>query len=345
MTFASAFAVLDAMTCHEARQFCAALIAGELGISETALVEAHLSRCADCRQMVEDLYQVAARDSEGRIILAGDMGIGAGSRLLLPLLVLVALGAGALVVVPGLAPYAWHRATALVVAARHATPQPTTRTAPPPPEPSRIEPSFGAPLLGEPDVISPSSSSASSVSLAATSPSAPAPTESGQAGQTATAPTEPSDKEAGRASAAPALSAPAPSARRASTQKPAESGATASARKAEPRQARHGEQAALADPEPTAPQLISPVKATETDVVLQISVRDRRVAERDVNTLLARLGGTNLGQAEGATIVAVVPQSSYGEFTRGLAQMGSWSLEASRSSLPDPIHVAVRLTK
>jgi hypothetical protein len=87
------------------------------------------------------------------------------------------------------------------------------------------------------------------------------------------------------------------------------------------------------------------VKATETDVVLQISVRDRRVAERDVNTLLARLGGTNLGQAEGATIVAVVPQSSYGEFTRGLAQMGSWSLEASRSSLPDPIHVAVRLTK
>ncbi len=78
---------------------------------------------------------------------------------------------------------------------------------------------------------------------------------------------------------------------------------------------------------------------------MQISVRDRDVAERNVNTLLVRLGGTNLGQAEGATIIAVVPQSSYGEFTRGLAQIGSWNLEASRSSLPDPVHVAVRLVK
>jgi len=98
-------------------------------------------------------------------------------------------------------------------------------------------------------------------------------------------------------------------------------------------------------PEPAAPHLISPVKASETDVVVQISVRDRDVAERNVNTLLVRLGGTNLGQAEGATIIAVVPQSSYGEFTRGLAQIGSWNLEASRSSLPDPVHVAVRLAK
>jgi hypothetical protein len=91
--------------------------------------------------------------------------------------------------------------------------------------------------------------------------------------------------------------------------------------------------------------LISPVKASETDVVVQVTVRDRGAAERGVNTLLAQLGGTNLGQAEGATIVAVVPQSSYGEFTRGLAQIGAWNVEASRSSLPDPVHVAVRLTK
>ncbi len=97
--------------------------------------------------------------------------------------------------------------------------------------------------------------------------------------------------------------------------------------------------------EPAAPHLISPIKASETDVVVQISTRDRGVAERDINLLLVRLGGTNLGQAEGATIVAVVPQSSYGEFTRGLAQIGSWNLEASRSSLPDPVRVAVRLAK
>src|SRR6266700_7844014 len=143
------------MTCPEARQFYAALIAGELGISEAALVEAHLSHCADCRQIVEGLYQVAPRNSEGRIAPADDMGIGAGSRLLLPLVALVALGASALVVVPGLAPYAWHRPTALVVAARHATPQLATRTAPPL-EPNQIEPSSGAPPIGKPDVIPPS---------------------------------------------------------------------------------------------------------------------------------------------------------------------------------------------
>jgi len=43
-----------------------------------------------------------------------------------------------------------------------------------------------------------------------------------------------------------------------------------------------------------------------------------------------------ISAGEGATIVAVVPQSSYGEFTRGLAQIGAWNLEASRSSLPIP---------
>ena len=323
------------MTCPEARQFYAALIAGELAISEAALVEAHLSHCADCRQIVEGLYQLAPRNSEGRIAPADDMGIHAGSRLLLPLVVLLALGASALVVVPGLAPYAWHRATALV-AARHATPQLATRTAPLPTEPK------GAYPIGRPDVIPPSSPSASSMPLASTSPSAPAPTESEQP---AAAPTEPSDKEAERASAPPAPSAPAPSTRRASPQKPAASAATASPRNTERRQARQAEQAGRVNPEPAVPHLISSVKASETDVVMQISVRDRGVAERDINMLLARLGGTNLGQAEGAAIVAVVPQSSYGEFTRGLAQIGSWSLEASRSSLPDPVHVAVRLAK
>src|SRR5882724_2571035 len=247
--------ILDAMTCHDARQFCRALIAGELAISEAALVEAHLSHCADCLQLVEKLYQAAPRDPEGRIALADHTGMGAGSRLLLPLLVLVALGAAALVVVSELAPYAWHRATALVAAARDETPQPSRQTAPPPPEPGQIDRPSGASLIGEPDIMSSSRSFTSSLSLAATSPSAPASTESEQM---AAAPSEPSGKEAERANAAPpAPSAPALPPRRASTQEAAESAATALARKAEPRQARDGEQAALTNPEPAAPQPIS----------------------------------------------------------------------------------------
>jgi hypothetical protein len=77
---------------------------------------------------------------------------------------------------------------------------------------------------------------------------------------------------------------------------------------------------------------------------MQISVRDRGQAERDVKTLVTRLGGSNLGQDEGSTI-AVVPRSSYAEFTRGLAQIGAWRMEAGRSNLPDPVHVSVRMAK
>jgi hypothetical protein len=80
-------------------------------------------------------------------------------------------------------------------------------------------------------------------------------------------------------------------------------------------------------------------------VVVQLSVQNRREAERDVTTLLMVLGGTKLGEDQGSTIMAVVPRSSYGDFTRGLAQLGSSQTESESSSLPDPVHVAIRLAR
>jgi hypothetical protein len=83
--------------------------------------------------------------------------------------------------------------------------------------------------------------------------------------------------------------------------------------------------------------------APSLDVVVQLSVKDRSAAERDLSTLLARVGATQVRRQRDFTFVAVVPQSRYGELTRGMAQIGSWQMETDRSTVPDPVHVAVRL--
>jgi hypothetical protein len=79
------------------------------------------------------------------------------------------------------------------------------------------------------------------------------------------------------------------------------------------------------------------------DVVVQLSVSNRSAAERDLSALLARVGATQVQRQPDFTFVVVVPQSRYGEFTRGMAQIGSWQMETDRSTVPDPVRVAVRL--
>ena len=102
-----------------------------------------------------------------------------------------------------------------------------------------------------------------------------------------------------------------------------------------------------------APAVTSPVKTQDkeapmdppADVVVQLSVQNRRVAEQDLTTLLSLLGGSTAGENVNSTIMAVVPRSSYEDFTRGLAQLGTSQMEAERRSLPDPVHVAIRLAR
>ena len=336
------------MTCDEVREIFPALIAGDLTLTESAQAEAHLSRCPDCRQMIEHLDRVGPRDrATGRIPAHAETGRRPGLRfLLLPLLVL-GLVLGAIALVPGLALHAWQRGTAMLVAAPHGAPPAAPRAEAPPIDAARIEPP------------------ADSLASGASTLSAPAPSLSGStlAPPTSNAPTPPAtvppaaappaNTPSARMTAEPAPSAPAPPvkaerppqfSRRAAAHPPAEIASAPSSKKGERREARRTEKA----PEPAEPERASkpasPFRASDTDVVMQISVRDRGQAERDVKTLVTRLGGSNLGQDEGSTI-AVVPRSSYAEFTRGLAQIGAWRMEAGRSNLPDPVHVSVRMAK
>jgi hypothetical protein len=96
---------------------------------------------------------------------------------------------------------------------------------------------------------------------------------------------------------------------------------------------------------PTAPSRESQPAPppSRLDVVVQLSVGDRSAAERDLSSLLARVGASQVRRQADFTFVAVVPQSSYGEFTRGMAQIGDWQMETDRSTVPDPVHVVIRL--
>ena len=355
------------MTCDEVREIFPALIAGDLTLTEAAQAEAHLSRCLDCRQMIEPLYRVAPRDrATGRIPAHAETGPRSRLRFLLPPLLVLGLGLGAIALVPGLALHAWQQGAAMLAAARHGAPPAAPRAEAPPMDAARIEPPTGPLAAGEFKTASPSSGSALSAHAPSLSGSTLAPPTSNAHTPPATVPPAvaltrprttaappPADTQNARMTAKPAPSVPAPPAkaerppefsRRAAAHPPAETSSAPSAKKGERREARRTEKA----PEPAEPERASnpasPLKASDTDVVVQISVHDRGLAERDVKMLLTRLGGSNLGQDEGSTI-AVIPRSSYAEFTRGLAQIGAWRMEAGRSTLPDPVHVAVRLAK
>jgi hypothetical protein len=96
-----------------------------------------------------------------------------------------------------------------------------------------------------------------------------------------------------------------------------------------------------ASPEPV-PRRLPPL----AHVAGQLSVKNRGVAERDLGALLARTGGSLVGtDRDGAVMFvdAVVPQSGYQEFTRGLARIGAWRVEAERSPLPEDVHLTIRV--
>ena len=50
------------MNCNEAREQFADLIAGTTGLTESARVDAHVSQCAECRDLLEGLYRLRHRD-------------------------------------------------------------------------------------------------------------------------------------------------------------------------------------------------------------------------------------------------------------------------------------------
>jgi len=84
------------------------------------------------------------------------------------------------------------------------------------------------------------------------------------------------------------------------------------------------------------------------DVVGSLLVKSRSDAERDIDSLLVRVGGAALSRQRGAktTVVSgVVPLATYSSFAAGLRRIGSWRLETELWPRPNLLHVAVRLVE
>jgi hypothetical protein len=301
------------VNCQDAREQFSALLDGELGLTEWVETEAHVSQCAECGVTLDGLYRLRPPDEPGRrrppMAYVGDSShwrnVIAHGRRLPPSSIAFRLVVGAAVIT---------MVTGIVFYAW----------------PGRSAVDIATRAL---------------VSRATSQPDAPsakpAPSSRPREDSSAARPDVP--PSTGRSGAVDGLPAP-------KTVTPSASGPAMPPASSTPRQGGP----ASAEASRPAPPAVAPTVKTESkedpndsrpDVVVQLSVGNRREAERDLTTLLRVLGGSTVGGNRSTTIKAVLPRSSYEDFTRGLAQLGSSQMETEGPSLPDPVHVAIRLAR
>ena len=338
------------MDCLDARSQFPAVVDGMISLSEWVPVEAHVAKCADCRKLLDHLYRTKSRnepqwgrasmrsidlpDESTDIIEVVTPAHRSSHRALWVSVAAVALVLGA---VGGLLTYGSHLnlnlnlESSLVALLQKVRPEARPPEVAPAPSlsapPQKVQPEARQPEVASapppsappPEAVPPRSTPP--MELAPKTPSPPA--------------SAPEPKITGKAKASsarpPVSEPPAPS---------------LPSRVSKPPRATPSSEVATA--KPSSEPAIDPgalVEAGKIDVAVQLSVRNRKDAERDLTMLLTRVGGTKFGRGQTSTLMASVPRSSYSEFTRGLTQIGSWQLEAGRSSLPDPVHVAIKLAK
>jgi hypothetical protein len=359
------------MNCEDTHELAAASSC-KIGLTELALVEAHLRQCAACREASRDhqspppperaaslaivRVRLGALRASGPALsaragaVAGDAvrhGAALSARARTALAETARAGAGALRVTPGLRarvgglrarlaalPTPLRPAVRLVwlgvlatlaVYAGHSALRPRA----PGPIGTGTDARL-APALVESPAPSPARLDVEAAPPATIESSTPAEPERAA----------PAELESGVALAALSAGRPEPEVRRAPAPPAPPS---APVQKPEPARAPlpAPKRAETASPNPTPRRL-----PTLAHVAGQLSVKNRGMAERDLTALLARTGGSLVGaDRDGAVMFldAVVPQSGYEEFTRGLARIGAWRVEAERSPLPEDVHLTIRV--
>ena len=309
------------MNCQDAHKGFPALLDGDIGLTERVPLEAHLRKCADCRQELENLqkkkgrarpitWRPRLRRSVIPRIPAKLLAV-AASVMLVAVLVLVAL----------------ERRAELELAFRHWVPSvPSTRDSPPQPTP---------PLLAstEPATRSETPSGAP--------PTAPLPAQS--------APSTPPAAVGAQLPPAVVRDVPADRSAKPRVVKPGQTEQQIQKSKSGGTKREGPFGAEPSSPVPVAARAAAPGDTQRpVDLVGRLLVKSRSGAERDLSALLARAGGSTLSRQRGPTITVVkgvVPHSNYGNFAAGLRGIGSWQLEAERSPLPNLLHVTVRLAE
>jgi anti-sigma factor RsiW len=302
------------MTCHDARESLSAFLDDALGPDERRQIEAHLEGCADCRRELAALKQTVGllHRVEAPRAPAGFVDRVTAAPRLVPWY--RRLLAAAFLPLSAKLPA---EVTALVMVALLAAyvfeRTPALQQAVSRPEPA-------APRADEagrrPEAYAPRQ------------PLSPAPA--------------PPPASAG-APPAP-VAAPSPPAK---TEAPAESTVGGAPPPAAQNREQAREQAAGAvRSEPAPSRLTEKRDLPAADVMARAAVKDRDVAERDLAALIARVGGSEAQRrVDGATMVleVLVPQARYPEFSRSLAQLGAWQVQAERPEPSSQVRVILRL--
>ena len=362
-----------AMNCEDARCGLSALVGGPIGLTDWALLEAHLKQCPQCGQAEAHLRQLAAAShpvtppravlasllkamalarieapratadvmrAAGRAVgRAGDLTGRIRTSLAIPLRSSFAAMANALEAVRRTIRFRPSGQAVGVVLALALTLYALQGTDGPqllarPTPPPRTE--LGPTRLEPAQVESPR-------------------LEPERLEPTRLEPVQAEPAQAEPAQLAPSLPAPAPSVEkktvsgalpRANERRPAPSEAPPRAAALSPPDVSASEPVREVASAPPTPLAEPPVSGTH--VVGRLSAKNPRVAQRDFIALLADVGGTELGRSQQVRFTAVevvVPQSRYNEFADGLARIGSWRLEAARFPLPDAVHMTIRVTE
>jgi hypothetical protein len=326
------------MNCADAREWTAAG-SGTIGLTELALVEAHLRRCVECRSFSSPRPTPPPPEPAASLALVETARAGAGALDVMPGLrarvggLRARLHATFSMPLPPPARLMWLGLLAtLAIYAGH----------------SALHRRAESPIDAGGEVMLAAVPAESSSAVPAESP---APVDANLDMESATSSTidrstaDQSESsslpeiESGVPSAPVSVERPEPEVRRVAASPPV----SVTVQKPEPARTQPPvtKRVGTASPEP-APRRVPPL----AHVAGQLSVKNRSVAERDLTDLLAQTGGTVVGTDQDGDIVfvdAVLPQSGYEEFTRGLTRIGSWRVEAERSPLPENVHVTIRV--
>jgi hypothetical protein len=345
------------MTCAEARELFSALVDEALAPSERAALDAHVAGCAECRRELERFQMTV---SALRIIRPIRAPVGfvdrvlqasrptpwprrLAARLFQPLRVKLPLEVAAMAVLGIGAVYVFQHTPELQQAARQEAPREVAdergRAAV---EPRNVE----APKVERPKVEPPAAASPPAPSRPAPSPESRA---EGRADQQARRKAEtavsgevfrenrPAESKE-TAPAAPAVAPPPGEPLAAKKSVPAEEGRVGALRD-------RALEGARSRQEPAAQ---SRAAAPPADVAGKLVVEDPDAARLALAALIVEVGGQEVSRrAEaGVTVVDVVLSGDrYAELARGLARIGSWSVEREPAEPSGPLRLTIRMTR
>ena len=353
------------MTCHDARERFSALLDEALDTGARVSLDAHLGGCAECRRELEAFRRTVAlvRGIEPARAPAGfvDRVLAAARpepwprrlvrRLFLPWPLKLPLEAAAVVIVGVLAVWLFQQMPEPRQFARTDAPAPVTSGREPAPQTAPASPPSA---VGETKAERPAELAGprrNAEAPAAPSPPAQAPADKRKSTDALGAAPRAEEARGQIAregfrdqvpAAPPGPQAPVESQREVAVKLRKEAPAPAEGKRAQVQSA-----AAERDKDIAARQALGLIPgAPASQVAGRLAASDHERAERDLQALVAKLGGTTLWRRGDGRVTVVdveVPRDKYAQFIAEVARLGRWTAEREARELPESVRVQIQL--